>query len=158
MGPWFGFVTSAGNPGVSQLCWAASHAALPVWAGGTRSGQGTQPGQQPLPGQRGIPYHIASCSPIKAGREEEEGRGDLRSDGVCRPKSPPGMLEPRCPGMAEPRWPVRSGEWIPCSAVLACVAFALLIKPPFISAHQFSHFSPSDSRPRPAAGWASEWL
>ena len=44
-----------------------------VWRG-TRSWEGTQLGQLTPTDQRDIPYHMTSCSAIKAGGKKEEGR------------------------------------------------------------------------------------
>jgi len=55
-----------------------------VGRGCTRSCEGTQLGQLTSADQRDIPYHMVSCSAIKAG--EEEGRRDIQRDGFCLPK------------------------------------------------------------------------
>jgi len=64
--------------------------------GCTRSWERTQPGQLTTADHRDIPHRVMSCSAIKAG--EEGGRGDIRSEGICFPKSPLNVMEPCCPG------------------------------------------------------------
>jgi len=60
---------------------SVSHAAPPVSRlGRTRSWKGTQPGLLTPADQRDIPYHMTSCSAIKAGgRRRKEGHSELRS-------------------------------------------------------------------------------
>lgn len=62
---------------------------------------GAQPGQLTQTGQRDVPYHMATCSAIKAVVKEQEG-GDNGSDGVCLPKKSLHVLSPAFLGVAEP--------------------------------------------------------
>ena len=65
--------------------------------GCTRSWEGTWLGQLTPTVQRDIPYHMVSCSAYTAGGRRRKG-GDIRSGGVCLPKSSLGVMEPCFPG------------------------------------------------------------
>ena len=54
--------------------------------------------------------------------------------------------------------PVGSGDWIPCLALLVCVAFVLPFKPSLSQHRVFSHLYSSDSCPIPPGEWTSSCM
>lgn len=61
--------------------------------------EGKEPGQQTKIDQRGVPYHVASCSTLKPGKEGEQGR--FQSDHFCLPKRLLCAMSPAFLGIAE---------------------------------------------------------
>lgn len=99
---------------------------LHCWGGGwgsTKICKGMQSGQLTPSNQRDFPYCILICSEVKHWGEENGG-GDVLSDGICLPNHHCVWWSPASLEMAEPL-PMGSGEW---TSFLTLTAFALPIK------------------------------
>jgi len=119
--------------------------------------EGAQPGSLPKLANRNIPYHMMSCSAYKAGRRRRKGR-TFEAMAFAFPSNRYTWWSPAFLERLNTCLLVGSSEWIPCFGLLVCAAFTLPVKLFFISAHEFSHFFPSNSVLHPTEGEASKQL
>lgn len=110
--------------------------------GCTRSWKRTQLGELTQTGQRSTPYHMASCSVIRAEGEKEEEK-DIPNIDFCLPKPSWWALFSKQMNICLPR---ESSESVPCFALLAYIALLHLLNCPYLSPGAFQlslfQFSP----------------